>query len=493
MATFGITDQGFIRPRLVDIKTIIEQSLIATFGANINLASQSIFGQLVGTFADPADQLWQAAEDAYNSEYPDTAFGASLDNVGAISGIPRLGATSSVAKDVKLYGTAGTLVPTGTQFSVQGSPTSVFASNSDVTLVAGQNSKQKVSFSAVPTVGVWAISLNGHDTSNLAYNANAAAVQAAVRELEFASGALVTGNYTLGFTIEFDGPGLGGLMIQPQLLVSNNTLEAGFVVVSVTTSILQAGIDQGAVIMTATATGPIIANAGTLINVVTPIIGLDDSLNITDAVVGRDVETDNAYRARRAETLQVAGAGTVEAIRSKLLEVDGVTAVVVFENNEDIPDLQGRPPHSFEAVVQGGDDQDIADEIWAVKPAGIKTDGSQVETIVDSQGQDHLIYFSRPTNLIVYVKLQLSVNSSYPANGDAAAIQNIVNAGNALGIGKEVVTIPYLISSLASIPGIEDAILLIGLAPDPTSEDNLPVAPNEIAVFDTSRVEVEHF
>ena len=49
----------------------------------------------------------------------------------------------------------------------------------------------------------------------------------------------------------------------------------------------------------------------------------------------------------------------------------------------------GRPPKSFEAVVEGGSDQAVAQEIWLTKPAGIETYGNVNNgngiTILDSQ------------------------------------------------------------------------------------------------------------
>lgn len=196
---FGITTTGFQIPQLSDVQNEINQTLLATFGANVDLSASSVFGQITGIFSEREYLLWQAMQDVYNSQYPDTAFGASLDNVGAISGIPRLGALASTLQSVKLFGTAGTLVPgTTTQFSVLNSPTAIFSPDSSVTLVAGQSCVQTISFSLVPTAGTWQISLNGQTTSVLAYNANAAAVQAAIQLVQFASGCTVTGNYSIG-------------------------------------------------------------------------------------------------------------------------------------------------------------------------------------------------------------------------------------------------------------------------------------------------------
>lgn len=484
----GITANGFNRLRLADIQTEIQASITSVFGSGANFAAGSVWSQLTGIFAEREDLLWQGMEDVYNSQSPDTAFGASLDNVGALRGIPRLSAKASVATNVKLFGVPGTVVPaTTTQFSVLNSPTAIFALNTNQTLGAGQSCVQTINFASVPSAGSWSLALGGSITSALAFNATASQVQTAIRALKFASACTVTGNYSGGFVVTFVGAGTGGFMVQPLFVVSTNTLG-----VAITPVMTQAGIDQASGTATAIATGPKLANAGTLSVINTPVSGLNAVLNTVDASVGMDVEADNVYRARMAQQLQIAGAGTVEAIRSKLLQVTGVTAVIVFENSDNIPDLAGRPPHSFECVVQGGADADIANALWLAKPAGILTDGSTSYVITDSQGMNHTVRFSRPTVLPIYIILNIQVDSNYPAGGDATVIQDLVTYGNSLGIGQSVIVVPKLISSIAAVPGIDSATILIGTSPSPTLSNNIIVASNQITVFDTSRVTVVH-
>jgi uncharacterized phage protein gp47/JayE len=494
---FGITQQGFVLPQLTDIQYDINQTLISTFGADINLGAESFFGQISGIFAEREALVWQAMQDVYNSQSPDTAFGASLDNVGALRGVPRLAAAYSTVQNVRLFGTVGTVVPgSGTnafKASIQNSPTSIFALTGDTTLQAGANCVQTVQFSAVPASGTWQIALYGTETTVLAFNATASDIQAAIQLLDFASGCTVTGDYSSGFTITFNGAGTGGMMIQPAFTIPLNTLASAVpAAITITPTITTAGVDQANVTFTATSTGAIIANAGTLTVINTPISGVTALLNTQDATEGRDIESDNAYRARMDQELQVAGAGTVEAIRAKLLQVNGVTTVLVFENITDITDSAGRPPHSFECVVLGGSDADVAETIWLAKPAGIPTFGTSSYTITDSQGQPHLIYFSRPYAVSVYIIANLTVDSDYPSNGDELASTAMVTYGNSLGIGKELIVIPKLISQIAGIAGIQDAEILVGLTAGPTTSDNITPTAFQVLTFDTSRVQINH-
>ena len=155
----------------------------------------------------------------------------------------------------------------------------------------------------------------------------------------------------------------------------------------------------------------------------------------------------------------------------------GVTDVIVFENEAEV-EIDGRPAKSYECVVNGGDDQDILDVIWDTKPAGIRTAGTESGTVIDSQGQSHTMFFSRPTQVPIYLEVDLTVDTDFPVNGLAAAEQELVDQGNAFGIGKDVVVYPKLISALNSIPGIVDVVIRIGTAPSPTLDDNIEIAAN---------------
>ena len=103
-------------------------------------------------------------------------------------------------------------------------------------------------------------------------------------------------------------------------------------------------------------------------------------------------------RLRREQSLQVTGAGTLPSIVARLQDdVSGVTTVKGYENRTDVIDVSGRPPHSIEMVVEGGDDQDIIDTLWLVKGGGIQTFGNTSGVAVDSNGNNQTLYFSRPT------------------------------------------------------------------------------------------------
>lgn len=156
----------------------------------------------------------------------------------------------------------------------------------------------------------------------------------------------------------------------------------------------------------------------------------------------------------------------------------------------------GRPPKSFESVVQGGTDQAVAEEIWLKKPAGIQTFGNSSFTITDSQGNPQTIFFSRPTPLYIWVTVALTLYSeeTFPANGIQLEGESILNYGNSLGVGIDVL-FQRVLSQIFNIPGVASGNMQIAFTLLPTNTpsfgtSDIPIADNQISVFDLSRINV---
>lgn len=131
----GLSETGFERKRLVDIKTDIENRLKLVFGENIDLTPQSGFGQFVGIESEAQTDQWQNMENVYNSQYPSTAQGAQLSNVVLLNGIERQEATNSTVTET-LTGIAGTVILTGSKIATSDTA-SVFVTLADATIGVG--------------------------------------------------------------------------------------------------------------------------------------------------------------------------------------------------------------------------------------------------------------------------------------------------------------------------------------------------------------------
>jgi len=484
MAEYGITPTGFRAKRLVDILAEIEASNRESFGDSINLIPSSVLGQINGTQAERESLLWELAEAIYNSQYPLTAEGTTLDNVVSITGITRQPGVKSQAT-IQLFGTIGTIVTVGSVFSVLNEPTSRFVLGSSVTLVAGSDSIWDLTFDNTPDVGEFKLQYKGVKTIAIPFGAVALDVENALNGLSSLSSVTVAGDFSTGFTITGEN---GELFTD--ILVTDDTLANGVTASNGAIINTTPGIEGASAIVEAEDIGGITAPSGSLTVIENPISGLDSVVNQLDAVVGRDLESDADLKLRREESLQRAGAGTLGAIVSILADLDGVTAVVGFENITFLIDIDGRPPKSFEIVIDGGDLPEIADLIWETKPAGIETFGSLSEPITDSQGFPQVVKFSRPTDVDIYCEIDLTVDADFPANGLIIAEDAIIAYGNGLGIGKDIIVTPQLVCALNSITGITGITVRIGKTVSPTLGNNIAIAPNEVSRWDSSRTTV---
>jgi uncharacterized phage protein gp47/JayE len=485
---FGLSSTGLEIKRLADIKPEIEDVLRQRLGNAINLLPEGVFGQLVGTFSEREASIWEVVEDVYHSQYPDDAEGVSLDNAVAFNGVRRLESAKSIQRNQLLFGDVGTPIPVNTQFSVNGNPEAKFKTRNSATLVAGANAIQELAFSGVPDTGQFTLIHRSQETVVLLFSATAADIQNALNALPHLSSLVVTGDFATGFQIEFDGD--DGLQAQSLISIGVNTLTEAAVALTTSITAVQVGEPQGQVDLEALEVGATDAPIGTLTVIDTPVSGLFRTINIEATTLGRARETDVQLKTRREETLAVGGNATIDAIRSKIKNLEGVTDAFVFENDKLVTDVDGRPGKSFECVVDGGDEDALALVIWRAKPGGIEPYGQISRNVIDSQGVTRIIKFSRPIEVAIFTSLDLTVDPAlFPVNGAVKAKELIVAWGAFLGIGRDVIIYPQFVAQLVSIPGILNVRVRIDTSPvsttpgDPAVDDNIEIEPFEVASF----------
>jgi len=286
---------------------------------------------------------------------------------------------------------------------------------------------------------------------------------------------------TLDVTLAAGTYGAGALVVH---VVGDST--ARFANVASVTS--PGGVVSG-VLFEAEDAGPVRANSGTLTVIANPVVGFTAATNPTDALVGSPQETDPELRKRHEDELARRGSSTVDAIRADLLEVDGVTFVQVYENDTDATDGEGRPPHSFEAVVLGGLTIDVLDAVWAAKPAGIRAYGTTSGTAVDSQGFSHIVGFSRPDDVLLYLNIQITAQQGRFVGSTAVVDAVLDYAAENIGPGKDVIH-SRLVSVVMEQDGVIDASVTIGTSPLPVSTSNYVITPRQLARLDSSRINI---
>jgi uncharacterized phage protein gp47/JayE len=139
-------------------------------------------------------------------------------------------------------------------------------------------------------------------------------------------------------------------------------------------------------------------------------------------VIGREREEDETLRERARDAVTGGGKATHDALVAALInETQGVTSVTVYENKTETDNTGsgGLPPHSFEVVVFGGDDEDVARTIFETKAITARdyggVHGTAVTQTVTSNvsGDSREITWSRPAEVNVDMSLDLIVDESY--------------------------------------------------------------------------------
>lgn len=236
-------------------------------------------------------------------------------------------------------------------------------------------------------------------------------------------------------------------------------------------------------------TGPIQALSGTLTVIVTPVAGWTSATNPLDADVGRNVETDAQFSARKSRLLSTVAGCSAPAIFAALAKLADVEEVLIIENRSTAPDFDGRPGCSIECVVKAGDQQEILDTLWALKPGGAQAYGSTSGIVIDRRGDPQTLAFSRPTDLPLYVEIDLIVDDRFPANG----LETVRDAVLAFGldeftIGRRV--IPFEMVQRIDTAGIVTLTIRVGTSNPPVSGEPFAIAKTQIAKLDSSRVTV---
>jgi hypothetical protein len=106
----GVESTGFTKKTLDDIKTAVEGELSSTISPNLNFASDTLLGQIIGIFSDQLRELWDVSESVYNSFNPDAATGQSLANLGGLNGLTYSTGTRSTATGLVNLAAGATLV-----------------------------------------------------------------------------------------------------------------------------------------------------------------------------------------------------------------------------------------------------------------------------------------------------------------------------------------------------------------------------------------------
>ena len=467
----GVTDSGFVIKRLADILADDRALAVQLFqdlvqpNDIVDVSDSSALGRLISLAAPSEADLWEAAQEVYAAFDPNAATGIALDNLVALAGITRKEQTFTTAS-ILVAGDTNTLIPvgqtvssstTGEQFTTTGA-ISLAASNASgitVSVVTLQNSTSyDIAYADTTTV------------NTITYMSDGSATVAEI--LAGLQGVIAGGHPTLTSSV-----------VGTTLVIDRNDI---FSTVNFTTSV-NLGINKVRTIgeVQAVNAGPIEQPANTIDTILTPMLGWDIVINPVAASPGEDRETDEQLRLRFRNGKFDRATNTYDAIYSALINLDNVTEVTIYENDTSVVDGNGVPAHSFLPIVSGGLSQAIGNAIWENKPTGILSYGNTSVNVTDIQGGTHVVSFSRPNPVVVYITIDITTDVNFPANGNDAIRSAVIAYFSAnFGTGDDVIY-SRLYTPINSVPGHEVNGLFIGTSPSPAGVVNIPISFDSIA------------
>jgi uncharacterized phage protein gp47/JayE len=172
---------------------------------------------------------------------------------------------------------------------------------------------------------------------------------------------------------------------------------------------------EGDIVLTATCTaaGAVIANTGTLTNILTPVPGWQTVNNESPAVPGAPIETDAQLRRRQTQSVANPSQSIILGIQGGIENLPGVQRVFVYENPTGSPDINGLPAHSMAAVVEGGDSTEVAQSIALRKTPGSPTYGTTSIIVYDARGIPAQINFFELVLVPITVHITLKALAGY--------------------------------------------------------------------------------
>lgn len=170
--------------------------------------------------------------------------------------------------------------------------------------------------------------------------------------------------------------------------------------------------------------GNVFALPNTITNINTPVYGWLSVTNKQASSAGIDVENDFELRGRFSLSVLGPSSSIFESLQESLAAIPGVTRVRGYENDTSAtstgtvpPNVPaGIPSHTISFVVEGGNDVDIATELYMKKTPGCGTFGTTTVKLQSVVGNILAINFYRPQYTNVKVKVTIKQLDGYTSD-----------------------------------------------------------------------------
>lgn len=170
--------------------------------------------------------------------------------------------------------------------------------------------------------------------------------------------------------------------------------------------------------------GNVFALPNTITNINTPVYGWLSVTNKQASSAGIDVENDFELRGRFSLSVLGPSSSIFESLQESLAAIPGVTRVRGYENDTSAtstgtvpPNVPaGIPSHTISFVVEGGNDVDVATELYMKKTPGCGTFGTTTVKLQSVTGNILAVNFYRPQYTNVKVKITIKQLDGYTSD-----------------------------------------------------------------------------
>jgi len=487
---YGETEKGFVAPRFPTWRPWVVRRAIERFGKNARTESTSRLGWVIDRIAWAMHVVFEGAAGAYNAAFYATAQGVDLDKQLAIVAFARLQKTKSKGELV-LYGANLAVVPQGSRVATEDTG-QAYETDGPATLGDKVMVLEIIALSSVGTV--WKATVNGNDHTY---------TQLIDDTIELVAKGLAA---AIGVQANYTGSYLGARPGGGHLIVVDSNAPALVIAVDdgSGSSAVFYGVRRS---VTAADYGPVPGFAGTINDIRNPVFGWTGAINQLDVSIGRNDETDAAYRARWDAERFGPGKATEKAMRRAFRATEElrekVKAISVFEV----------PTQYFTVLLHAPEltNNEIAQIIEDCRPLGVATDGNASGTAINGGGKETTVKFSRAVVLYVWIKITITKGEAFPTLGDPAdsIAKEVAPWGNGgpspshpleayagLGLGKDLELFQLGLALNKAVVGIKNAVIEVGTTPlstdpePPYSAADIVVPEDTLLIFDSGKVTV---
>ena len=473
---FGVTSSGFNLKRFDDVReSLVSRASNQVAILGLDTDSETVFGQMLDIQSGEMADMWEMALAVSQLTNPESVEDVFLDNAGALVGVERQEAAST-SSYIRYIGDEGTQIVTSVKVGVPGKDKVFSPDENKILEVAAPISYVKILFTSATTTNVFSVNIDGNTVS---YDGSPSLVTAA--------------DSASGLVAEIVGDGNVNTIVDAYIDPEDTNFET--VIIESISGSFNFQFSNLATTWSTTEkigftlpsscnrVGEVELEIGEANQVIETVTGLDSATNLTKGILGRQAETDQEFRSRRRDSLAIIGSGTLDSIIDHVANLDGIVRTTGVENITNSTDAGGRPGKSFEIIVTGGEDEEVAQAIWDTKPAGIETYGNVNGGVgivaVDNSGNNQLVKFSRPVEraISVLIKYQLYDEEAAPTNIQLAIDTALLAYADTLIPGKDVIPQRFGNAVFNGVSGLQIVEAYITISADATS----PSAPTGVA------------